>query len=660
MDVVCGRCRAEYEFDDALISERGTTVRCTNCGLQFKVFPPVGQRAPEVWKVIDVEDRERPPVEYDSLALLQQAIARGQVTSSHLLMRGEDEPRRLAEIVELQPLLRQPLSDRPPAPDASVTAPSVSPRGDRTVLGIEVRPDPSSRIARPPPAYDDANEDEEPIVPSQPPEGSETRPSQPPQSGGPSSRPRIRSALSMGPSSPGSSNPPPPSPRGARTASLAPRTSLRSTLSGIPPEVAPVEDVPPPSIASTSASRTESPKTASSETSGDSGAAMSSSSAASASPTAQEEPAISERPVSADDYAGQLTPTPTGMRAYSNVDSEPVSAIPGRPVKRRARSGWLVLAVLVGGASVFAFSAKDKLAAMVSAQAEEKPTGAVAVSEELEGKLADAETKWLAATLFASGAPASDTSSLLAKLKAAGAERSWHYVNVLRQSGAHEEARALSASVAEKEGAPLSLALLDLAESVDAPPWPSLLTRLKEASVGERHPFHARSVRVWALAGAGHLAQAEADLESLSRSAGGSQAPLVPLLEAYLKDLEKEAPSEPVAKMGAASTADSNSAEPAQPQEEPSKVEAEPTPKQPASEPAKAEPASEPAAKPKVKISAEVKAKISRADGLWRAGNKDGAVVLYQQIVSEIGTSHFLGQRSASRIRLAEREKAGQ
>ena len=43
MDVRCNRCATEYEFDDALISERGTTVKFTNCGYQFKVFPTGSQ-----------------------------------------------------------------------------------------------------------------------------------------------------------------------------------------------------------------------------------------------------------------------------------------------------------------------------------------------------------------------------------------------------------------------------------------------------------------------------------------------------------------------------------------------------------------------------------------------------------------------------------------
>ena len=34
----CERCGTEYEFDETLVSDRGTTVKCTNCGHLFKVF----------------------------------------------------------------------------------------------------------------------------------------------------------------------------------------------------------------------------------------------------------------------------------------------------------------------------------------------------------------------------------------------------------------------------------------------------------------------------------------------------------------------------------------------------------------------------------------------------------------------------------------------
>jgi predicted Zn finger-like uncharacterized protein len=37
MDVTCNRCNTEYEFEEALVSSRGTTVKCTHCGHLFKV-----------------------------------------------------------------------------------------------------------------------------------------------------------------------------------------------------------------------------------------------------------------------------------------------------------------------------------------------------------------------------------------------------------------------------------------------------------------------------------------------------------------------------------------------------------------------------------------------------------------------------------------------
>src|SRR4051812_33729560 len=37
MDVRCERCKTDYEFDDARITEAGVTVKCTTCGHVFKV-----------------------------------------------------------------------------------------------------------------------------------------------------------------------------------------------------------------------------------------------------------------------------------------------------------------------------------------------------------------------------------------------------------------------------------------------------------------------------------------------------------------------------------------------------------------------------------------------------------------------------------------------
>src|SRR5690606_8670268 len=108
MDVRCGLCGTEYDFDDALISERGTTVQCTECGFQFKVYPEQPLSGVERWLVRSGSGAgwER---EYTTLKDLQQAIRQGDIGPADLLSRGSAEPRPLASIAELEPLFRQRL-----------------------------------------------------------------------------------------------------------------------------------------------------------------------------------------------------------------------------------------------------------------------------------------------------------------------------------------------------------------------------------------------------------------------------------------------------------------------------------------------------------------------------------------------------------------------
>lgn len=103
MDVRCGRCGTEYEFDDALVSERGTTVKCTNCGYQFKVHPSRGAGIPERWIVRTGSGREQV---YTSLRDLQKGIAQRQVGPEDLLSRGNQPPRPLGSIAELEPFFQ--------------------------------------------------------------------------------------------------------------------------------------------------------------------------------------------------------------------------------------------------------------------------------------------------------------------------------------------------------------------------------------------------------------------------------------------------------------------------------------------------------------------------------------------------------------------------
>ncbi|WP_441289988.1 zinc-ribbon domain-containing protein [Sorangium sp. KYC3313] len=104
MDVTCERCSTEYEFDDALVSERGTTVKCTNCGFQFKVRRTDGA-LPEKWLVRTLGGRE---LEFKMLRELQAAIAQGQITRDDVISRGNARPRRLGSIAELEPFFKGP------------------------------------------------------------------------------------------------------------------------------------------------------------------------------------------------------------------------------------------------------------------------------------------------------------------------------------------------------------------------------------------------------------------------------------------------------------------------------------------------------------------------------------------------------------------------
>jgi predicted Zn finger-like uncharacterized protein len=101
MDVRCNRCGTDYEFDDTLISDRGTTVQCTNCGYQFKIYPPkAGAGVPERWLVRTGSGKE---LVYTSLRDLQRAITDHKVGPKDLLSRGAQPPRPLGSIPELEP-----------------------------------------------------------------------------------------------------------------------------------------------------------------------------------------------------------------------------------------------------------------------------------------------------------------------------------------------------------------------------------------------------------------------------------------------------------------------------------------------------------------------------------------------------------------------------
>jgi predicted Zn finger-like uncharacterized protein len=122
MDVQCERCKTEYEFDDALVSGRGTTVRCTNCGHQFKVRShEATDPGSDQWLVHTGAGHR---LTFVSLRELQRAIIAKQVARTDVLVRGVGPPRSLGSIAELEPFFEGKASTRPAqTPLGGVSAP---------------------------------------------------------------------------------------------------------------------------------------------------------------------------------------------------------------------------------------------------------------------------------------------------------------------------------------------------------------------------------------------------------------------------------------------------------------------------------------------------------------------------------------------------------
>jgi predicted Zn finger-like uncharacterized protein len=154
MHVQCESCGTQYEFDDALVSGRGTTVKCSNCGFQFKVRK-AGPPAEDHWLVTTADGST---YVYGSLRELQRAILTRQIDASDLLERGGVAPRPIGQIAELAPFFdekRRPTS-APPAAHAAQIAESAhgpdtqaEPATQRTVPPGRTVQDPDRTAATP-------------------------------------------------------------------------------------------------------------------------------------------------------------------------------------------------------------------------------------------------------------------------------------------------------------------------------------------------------------------------------------------------------------------------------------------------------------------------------------------------------------------------------
>src|SRR5688572_18062990 len=173
MEVRCSNCATEYEFDDALVSARGTSVKCTNCGHQFRVHPTTAApTVAEKWVVRDAQKRE---TTFTSLRDLQQAIVKGQLSPQHQLSHGGQAFRALEDIFELQTFFSA-ARQRPPNRPAPRTLLGVGRDGQPLAASRDAQAPAAAREGQPPAA---AREGQPPRPSSSPPP--RKRPTDPPQ-----------------------------------------------------------------------------------------------------------------------------------------------------------------------------------------------------------------------------------------------------------------------------------------------------------------------------------------------------------------------------------------------------------------------------------------------------------------------------------------------
>jgi predicted Zn finger-like uncharacterized protein len=534
MDVRCSRCGTEYDFDDALVSERGTTVKCTNCAHQFKVYPGGSGGVPERWIVRKGSGRE---LVYTSLRDLQRAIAQRQVGPTDLLSRGGGHPlRALGSIAELEPFFT--------AQGPELPAPAAPAAVQRTLLGISPK---AGQLA------EDTIPDQSPFAETfaSPQQGRQAAPVATPIGGLVAPRAPLPAPA-----------PPPPRSRGAapsapygRTMEAEPKTLPRNAA---PEALIPTEPPARASLHSTLSSH---------------GAAI--------------EPDPPTHP-SRDGVSG-------AFRAYQESFGD--ESLPQAPPPARGSAlRWVVGLVVLGGLAFVGGTVGVKyLKGLRVAPAPSAPVADDRVHKLLEQAVADlsredfesAKEQLDKASALAEHDPA--VLSALARLEATRADVRWlglklvdpshtseldaeraelqqrlarvrkaadaasavspndtavlrARVDALRLEGNVSGARALVGSLGADASDPDTayvLAALDLAEAT--PAWPTVLDRLRTAASAERGVGRARAALVYALAASGATADARAELAKLDSS--GSPSALTGRLRGYVDRLAATAPS---------------------------------------------------------------------------------------------------------------------
>ncbi len=595
MDVQCERCKAEYEFDDALVSGRGTTVKCTGCGFQFKIRRPSEQpdATPDRWLVRTTEGRE---VVFTSLRELQKAILAKKVGRADSLMRGEGPARALGAISELESFFEEAAagsnSGSRPAPEGT--------QAKKTMIGNSGSPGsmPKMVSSRPPPPMAGRAAPALRAIPT---------PTPPPLAhlSNEQMRPRVDT---IRPPSTDAAVPPPSTkprplevtedsgagfaPQGAAV-SVAPVISAGNLVGVAAPMAMPLtpshtgvtEHTPPMPMHVHSSEPPPLPLRASK---GPHGSTPAPKTVISAPPSTM---STRPPPPTIQPFAETPLPPPTvpvrvGASTYreslGSIDES--SEIPGAP---RRMGGWIVALVLLAGAGVIGFAVAKPYLAAQSAQTAASATAldpraqqllsdgekamasgdldsasedfakASALAERDPHVLVDAarlanvraDVPWLRTKILPSDAVddlkaiKSQLDDLATRAKKAADQATTTApdlqtatlakIDALRLSGDTTGARALVSKVAQNGSQPETAYVLAALDLGESQPlWPMVIERLRIAASGEGDAGRARAALVYALAQSGDAAGAKTELEKLTGLARPS--PLAGALRAFI------------------------------------------------------------------------------------------------------------------------------
>ena len=572
MEVQCEICKAEYEFDDALVTARGTTVRCTQCGHQFKVKRGGTSEGADEWVILTSRGDE---LRFRSLREMQRAILEKQVTRSDLFVVGGGEPRALGSVVELEPFFEGMISSRPPPSLSGEPSVNLPPNPGIPRFDTRTHDHGSDMVATPRrhvewPAGTDVESSRSVHGPARDDPGDGVE-----RAGQRSSTGHVEIPNSEPlPVAPGST------PSGSSSQDLGAARRRMDTLrppdsGGVPP--------PPSALPGIDEGGTSRPPSSSPEASRHSSRA-----ARQASPWVAVPNQITSLPVpSQRSLRSSSRPVPPDAQSPARGDAHSMGDDFVGTFRRRRVGGWIVAVALVVALSVVGWGAMRpyllrRAAPVVSSTdgrvagllgegeralfegdidvAEEAIDKASALAEHDARVLRDqsrlaalkGDIPWLALKLLPPGASGeSRTASVQLASNVARAKRTASeayglspddpanacaLIDALRLEGSAGAARALVSKVVASSGdrdVAYALAALDLTEP--EPMWSTVVERLRLSAASDVQAGRARAALVYALGRSGDRAGAEIELGKLDLSR--RPYPLLPLLHKWLEGL---------------------------------------------------------------------------------------------------------------------------